>query len=217
MSGVAPPTNDQPLPGRQLPLAKLVRYAIRWNDGSAGISCRSSDQDPRRNPWHRFQLGARTRDSRASSPAIATVSPAGDGFGLVPGNGQGDLLSDLLANVRLNGDPKWSRTRHPLASRLVLRVPELCTSSSMASWSCCSRLASTPSACEAATSCYCHRGDRHRIRARWRGRPGGEPSTLAVRHLQDWGLRGKPPARRPARSNHAQWCPRRGARGARGG
>ncbi len=35
---------------------------------------------------------------------IATVNPARDGFGLVSGDGQRDLLSDLLANVRLNGD-----------------------------------------------------------------------------------------------------------------
>ena len=37
-------------------------------------------------------------------PDIATVDPARDGFGLVSGNGQRDLLSELLANVRLNGD-----------------------------------------------------------------------------------------------------------------
>ena len=37
-------------------------------------------------------------------PDIATVDPARDGFGLVSGSGQRDLLSELLANVRLNGD-----------------------------------------------------------------------------------------------------------------
>jgi AraC-like DNA-binding protein len=35
---------------------------------------------------------------------VATVDPARDGFGLVSDGGQRDLLSELLANVRLNGD-----------------------------------------------------------------------------------------------------------------
>jgi AraC-like DNA-binding protein len=37
-------------------------------------------------------------------PDTATVDSARDGFGLVSGTGQRDLLSELLANVRLNGD-----------------------------------------------------------------------------------------------------------------
>jgi AraC-like DNA-binding protein len=37
-------------------------------------------------------------------PDAATVDPARGGFGLVSGTGERDLLSDLLANVRLSGD-----------------------------------------------------------------------------------------------------------------